>query len=79
MAGEALGEGACRLPGEDKEEAEMAEKEVVQTESELEFGSKKCVCPKCGTEAPHAFRGVPCSKTKCPKCGSAMKGTQCGD
>ena len=45
----------------------------------LEFGSKKCVCPKCGAEVPHAFRGVPCSKTKCPKCGSQMEGTQCSE
>lgn len=57
----------------------MADKKSAQAESELEFGSKKCVCPECGTEVPHAFRGVPCSKTKCPKCGSQMRGTQCGE
>lgn len=47
-------------------------------ESDLEFGSKRCVCPKCGAEVPHALRGVPCSETRCPKCGERMKGTQCG-
>lgn len=55
----------------------MAEKK--KAESELEFGSKKCVCPKCGTKVAHVFRGVPCSETKCPKCGSRMRGTQCGE
>ena len=57
----------------------MADKIGAKAESELEFGSKKCMCPKCGAEVPHAFRGVPCSKTKCPKCGSQMRGTQCGE
>jgi len=45
--------------------------------TELEFGSKSCACPACGTEVPHKIRGVPCSKLKCPKCGAQMKGTQC--
>lgn len=57
----------------------MAEKKDAQDESDLEFGSKKCICPKCGTVVPHAFRGVPCTNTKCPKCGSQMRGTQCGE
>ncbi|MFO7937707.1 MAG: DUF5320 domain-containing protein [Kiritimatiellia bacterium] len=30
-----------------------------------------CVCPKCGTTAPHA-RGLPCSAVECPKCGTKM-------
>lgn len=55
----------------------MAEKK--KAESELEFGSKRCVCPECGTKVAHVFRGVPCSETKCPKCGSRMRGTQCGE
>ena len=58
---------------------ETAEKEVSGDESELEFGSKVCVCPKCGEKVPHALRGIPCSKKKCPKCGSQMRGTQCGE
>jgi len=57
----------------------MAKEKGSQDGSELEFGSKKCICPECGTKVPHAFRGVPCSKTQCPKCGSQMKGTQCGE
>ena len=47
------------------------------TEDELEFGSKVCVCPKCGTVVPHTERGRPCSSRKCPKCGSEMKGKLC--
>ncbi|MBU1669628.1 MAG: hypothetical protein KKF41_02635 [Actinobacteria bacterium] len=31
----------------------------------------KCVCPSCGTIAPHT-RGIPCSTKKCPKCGARM-------
>lgn len=57
----------------------MSEKEETGSESDLEFGSKVCICPKCGARAPHAFRGVPCSKTQCPECGSPMRGTQCGE
>jgi transposase len=30
-----------------------------------------CVCPKCGTKAPHK-PGVPCMQVKCPNCGSQM-------
>ncbi|HDR00541.1 MAG TPA: hypothetical protein ENN51_09710 [candidate division WOR-3 bacterium] len=33
--------------------------------------SGECVCPACGTRAPHR-RGVPCSSVKCPKCGATM-------
>ncbi|MEW5748628.1 MAG: hypothetical protein AB1793_07610 [Candidatus Thermoplasmatota archaeon] len=57
----------------------MDEKGYGEAESDLEFGSRKCVCPECGAEVPHALRGVPCNRTKCPKCGSQMRGTQCGD
>ncbi|OQA52146.1 MAG: hypothetical protein BWY43_00634 [candidate division WS2 bacterium ADurb.Bin280] len=32
----------------------------------------KCVCSKCGYEAPHE-RGVPCSSLKCPKCKIALE------
>jgi len=31
----------------------------------------ECVCPKCGTRAPHQ-RGIPCYKQTCPKCGNPM-------
>jgi hypothetical protein len=31
----------------------------------------ECVCPKCGTTAPHTA-GTPCSQTRCPNCGSFM-------
>lgn len=43
----------------------------------LEFGSAKCVCPKCGTTVAHARRGIPCSEKLCPKCGTRMRGEQC--
>jgi hypothetical protein len=31
----------------------------------------ECMCPKCGTTAPHEV-GTPCYFKKCPKCGSQM-------
>lgn len=49
-----------------------------QIAEELEFGSKKCVCPKCGKVVPHSRRGIPCSDVKCPDCGIPMKGERCG-
>jgi rubrerythrin len=50
---------------------------MTSTESELEFGTTKCVCPKCGFTVSHAKRGIPCSERKCPKCGAKMKGEKC--
>ena len=32
---------------------------------------EKCVCPSCGTEAPHVS-GKRCIDIKCPKCGNIM-------
>ena len=31
----------------------------------------ECVCPSCGTTAPHQA-GVPCYQIECPKCGTSM-------
>lgn len=31
----------------------------------------QCVCPSCGTAAPHT-RGEPCAAKACPKCGAMM-------
>ncbi len=31
----------------------------------------ECVCPKCGTKAPHQ-QGVPCMNKQCPNCGNPM-------
>jgi hypothetical protein len=31
----------------------------------------ECVCPKCGTLAPHE-RGTPCTQLVCPSCGCRM-------
>ena len=31
----------------------------------------ECVCPNCGTKAPHS-RGIPCYEQKCPNCGTLM-------
>lgn len=45
---------------------------------ELEFGSNRCVCTKCGKAVAHSKRGVPCSKMKCPACGAEMRGERCG-
>lgn len=33
--------------------------------------SEVCVCPTCGTKAPHE-RGIPCLQLKCPQCGKSM-------
>ena len=35
----------------------------------------ECVCPVCGTKAPHQT-GVPCYEQKCPKCGATMTRAQ---
>lgn len=63
-----------------REEVEVNMKEGRRTETgdeELEFGSKVCVCPKCGITVPHKERGKPCSTRKCPECGTVMKGELC--
>ena len=31
----------------------------------------ECVCPSCGTTAPHQV-GLPCYQVECPKCGASM-------
>jgi len=31
----------------------------------------ECVCPSCGTTAPHQA-GVPCYQIECPNCGTSM-------
>ena len=31
----------------------------------------ECVCPSCGTTAPHQA-GVPCYQMSCPNCGTSM-------
>ncbi len=31
----------------------------------------QCVCPNCGTTAPHQV-GVPCYQQTCPNCGAKM-------
>ena len=31
----------------------------------------RCVCPQCGTTAPHTV-GAPCMSMKCPQCGAIM-------
>ncbi|MFC1509245.1 hypothetical protein ACFL60_06120 [Candidatus Omnitrophota bacterium] len=33
--------------------------------------SGNCVCPSCGTKAPHS-RGMPCNQMTCPQCGTVM-------
>ncbi len=38
-------------------------------------GLGECVCPNCGTEAPHK-PGFRCSAQRCPKCGHTMTGKQ---
>ncbi len=31
----------------------------------------ECVCPNCGTTAPHQ-QGIPCTQISCPNCGASM-------
>ena len=31
----------------------------------------ECVCPKCGTRAPHQ-QGIPCYQQLCPQCNAPM-------
>ncbi|MGQ9582510.1 MAG: hypothetical protein ACUVV6_03240 [Thermoplasmatota archaeon] len=42
------------------------------------YGSRFCICPKCGNKIDHP-RGVPCSSIRCTKCGAFMKGEHCAD
>jgi hypothetical protein len=42
------------------------------------YGSRHCLCPKCGYRMEHE-RGVPCSSIKCPQCGASMRGERCAD
>jgi len=42
----------------------------------LKFGSRFCICPKCGFKTEHE-RGLPCSSIKCPRCGVFMHGEHC--
>lgn len=42
----------------------------------LKFGSRYCICPKCGLRTEHE-RGLPCSSIKCPRCGTFMHGEHC--
>jgi hypothetical protein len=42
----------------------------------LKFGSRYCICPKCGFKTEHE-RGLPCSSIKCPQCGGFMHGEHC--
>ena len=42
-----------------------------------EFGSRRCVCQKCGLTVAHEGRGVPCTDLRCPECGAAMRGEHC--
>lgn len=58
-------------------EEEAPDEEAEDMDTELEFGSSKCVCTKCGHTAGHAERGIPCNRKSCPKCGSPMKGLPC--
>jgi predicted amidophosphoribosyltransferase len=44
-----------------------------------EFGTRRCVCKRCGAAVAHAERGVPCTDVRCPRCGAAMTGEHCGD
>lgn len=45
----------------------------------IDFGSKLCICPKCGHRIKHTERGSPCAEKKCPRCGSAMLGEPCSE
>jgi len=61
-----------------KEKSKATEKETVidMRKGPLKFGSRFCICPKCGLKTEHE-RGVPCSSIKCPKCGEFMHGEHC--
>jgi len=37
--------------------------------------ANSCICPACGTKAPHE-RGIPCFQMTCPQCGKPMCGNK---
>lgn len=71
------GEGRPRTDGAEAEREEVPDTETEDMDTELEFGSSKCICTECGHTEAHADRGIPCSKQSCPKCGAPMKGLLC--
>lgn len=71
------GDARPRTGEEEVGPEEVPDEDAEDMDTELEFGSSKCVCTKCGYTAGHADRGIPCNRKSCPKCGSPMKGLPC--
>ena len=62
-----------------KEGRDMAKIKVEDTRrSASSYGSRFCICPKCGNKIDHP-RGIPCSSIKCTQCGTFMKGEHCAE